>query len=72
MPRRKTLILAQTMQKMWKIQMNETYELIQMMRSSEEELKTQELTPAMKNYMKSSDALICSMQAYIDYLLQDD
>ncbi len=57
---------------MWKIQMNETYELIQMMRSSEEELKTQELTPAMKNYMKSSDALIRSMQAYIDYLLQDD
>jgi hypothetical protein len=52
--------------------MNETYELIQMMRSSEEELKTQELTPAMKNYMKSSDALIRSMQAYIDYLLQDD
>lgn len=52
--------------------MNETYELIEMMRIAEEDLKTQELTPAMKNYIKSTDALIRSMQAYIDYLLQDD
>jgi hypothetical protein len=42
------------------------------MRWAEEILKDEELSPAMKSYMRSTDALICSMQAYIDYLMQDD
>jgi hypothetical protein len=52
--------------------MNETYELIETMRLAEKDLKNEQLSPAMKSYMQSTDALICSMQAYIDYLIQDD
>ena len=52
--------------------MNETYELIEKMRWAEEILKNEKLSPAMQSYMQSTDALIRSMQAYIDYLIQDD
>jgi hypothetical protein len=52
--------------------MNETYELIEKMRLAEQDLKNEQLSPAMKSYMQSTDALIRSMQAYIDYLMQDD
>jgi hypothetical protein len=52
--------------------MNETYQLIETMRLAEQDLKNEQLSPAMKSYMQSTDALIRSMQAYIDYLMQDD
>jgi hypothetical protein len=42
------------------------------MKDAEAELKTQELSQAMKDYMQATDGLILSMQAYIDYLLMDE
>jgi len=51
---------------------NETLGLILKMKKAEEELKTQELSQAMKDYMQATDGLILSMQAYIDYLLVED
>ena len=52
--------------------MNDTLALIIKMKDAEAELKTQELTQAMKDYMQASNGLILSMQAYIDYLLLDE
>lgn len=52
--------------------MNDTLALIIKMKDAEAELKTQELSQAMKDYMQASNDLILSMQAYIDYLLLDE
>ena len=52
--------------------MNDTLELILKMKSAEEELKTQDLSQAMKDYLDSSNRLMLSMQAYIDYLLLEE
>lgn len=38
----------------------------------EELLAMEDISPAMKAYMGYTDELILSLQAYIDYLLQDD
>ena len=38
----------------------------------EELLAMEDLSPAMASYMVLTDELILSLQAYIDYLLQDD
>jgi hypothetical protein len=38
----------------------------------EELLAMEDLSPAMTSYMVLTDELIVSLQAYIDYLLQDD
>lgn len=51
---------------------NNTLELILKMKSAEAELKDQELSQAMKDYLDSSNELMLSMQAYIDYLLLDE
>lgn len=51
---------------------NNTLELILKMKAAEAELKDQELSQAMKDYLDSSNELMLSMQAYIDYLLLDE
>lgn len=55
-----------------KMYKNNTLELILKMKTAEAELKDQELSQAMKDYLESSNELMLSMQAYIDYLLLDD
>ncbi len=47
-------------------------EVLDDIRYSEELLSMEELSDAMKDYMKYTDELIVSMQAYIDYLLIDE
>jgi hypothetical protein len=47
-------------------------EILDDIRYSEELLSMEELSDAMKDYMKYTDELIVSMQAYIDYLLIDE
>jgi hypothetical protein len=47
-------------------------EVLDDIRYSEELLSMEELSAAMKDYMKYTDELIVSMQAYIDYLLIDE
>ena len=49
-----------------------TKEVLDDIRYSEELLSMEELSDAMKDYMKYTDELIVSMQAYIDYLLIDE
>jgi type II secretory pathway component PulF len=49
-----------------------TKEVLDDIRYSEELLSMEELSDAMKDYMKYTDELIVSMQAYIDYLLMDE
>ncbi len=49
-----------------------TKEILDDIRYSEELLSMEELSDAMKDYMKYTDELIVSMQAYIDYLLIDE
>jgi hypothetical protein len=51
---------------------NNTLELILKMKAAEAELKDQELSQAMQDYLESSSELMLSMQAYIDYLLVED
>lgn len=55
-----------------KMYKNNTLELILKMKAAEAELKDQELSQAMKDYLDSSNELMLSMQAYIDYLLLDE
>ena len=47
-------------------------EILDDIRYSEELLSMQDLSDAMKDYMKYTDELILSLQAYIDYLLMDE
>jgi hypothetical protein len=47
-------------------------EVLDDIRYSEELLSMEELSDAMKDYIKYTDELIVSLQAYIDYLLMDD
>jgi hypothetical protein len=47
-------------------------EVLDDIRYSEELLSMEELSDAMKDYMKYTDELIVSLQAYIDYLLIDE
>jgi hypothetical protein len=47
-------------------------EVLDDIRYSEELLSMEELSDAMKDYIKYTDELIVSMQAYIDYLLMDE
>jgi hypothetical protein len=47
-------------------------EVLNDIRYSEELLSMEELSDAMKDYIKYTDELIVSMQAYIDYLLIDE
>jgi hypothetical protein len=47
-------------------------EVLDDIRYSEELLSMEELSDAMKDYIKYTDELIVSMQAYIDYLLIDE
>jgi hypothetical protein len=47
-------------------------EVLDDIRYSEELLSMEELSAAMKDYIKYTDELIVSMQAYIDYLLIDE
>ena len=55
-----------------KMYKNNTLELILKMKAAEAELKDQELSQAMQDYLESSSELMLSMQAYIDYLLVED
>jgi len=47
-------------------------EVLDDIRYSEELLSMEELSDAMKDYIKYTDELIVSLQAYIDYLLIDE
>ena len=47
-------------------------EVLDDIRYSEEIFSMEELSDAMKDYIKYTDELIVSMQAYIDYLLMDE
>jgi hypothetical protein len=47
-------------------------EVLDDIRYSEELLSIEELSNAMKDYIKYTDELIVSLQAYIDYLLIDE
>jgi hypothetical protein len=47
----------------------EIKEVLDDIRYSEELLSMEELSDAMKDYIKYTDELIVSLQAYIDYLL---
>jgi len=47
-------------------------EILDDIRYSEELLSMEDLSPAMQDYMKYTDELIVSLQAYIDYLLVED
>ena len=49
-----------------------TKEILNDIRYSEELLSMEELSAAMKDYIKYTDELIVSMQAYIDYLIIDE
>ena len=50
----------------------EIKEVLDDIRYSEELLSMEELSDAMKDYIKYTDELIVSLQAYIDYLLIDE
>jgi len=47
-------------------------EILDDIRYSEELLAMEDLSNAMKDYMRYTDELIVSLQAYIDYLLVED
>jgi hypothetical protein len=47
-------------------------EVLDDIRYSEELLSMEELSDVMKDYIKYTDELIVSLQAYIDYLLLDE
>jgi hypothetical protein len=50
----------------------EVKEILTDIQYQEELLSMEDISPAMKAYMGYTDELILSLQAYIDYLLQDD
>jgi hypothetical protein len=47
-------------------------EILDDIRHQEELLSLEEISSAMSAYMKYTDELVLSLQAYIDYLLMDD
>jgi hypothetical protein len=49
-----------------------TKEILDDIRYSEELLAMEDLSNAMKDYMRYTDELIVSLQAYIDYLLIEE
>jgi hypothetical protein len=51
---------------------NDIADILLRLRRAEDELKTQDLTQEMRDYMEANDELVSQLQAYIDYLLQDD
>ena len=59
---------------MWKIQImsRDVKDILSDIQYQEELLAMEDLSPAMTSYMVLTDELIVSLQAYIDYLLQDD
>ena len=50
----------------------EVKEILTDIQYQEELLAMEDISPAMKAYMGYTDELILALQAYIDYLLQDD
>jgi hypothetical protein len=50
---------------------NDIADILLRLRRAEDELKTQDLTREMRDYMEANDELVSQLQAYIDYLLQD-
>jgi hypothetical protein len=51
---------------------NDIADILLRLRKAEDELKAQDLTQEMKDYMEANDELVSQLQAYIDYLLLDD
>jgi hypothetical protein len=51
---------------------NDIADILLRLRRAEDELKAQDLTQEMRDYMEANDELVSQLQAYIDYLLQDD
>jgi hypothetical protein len=51
---------------------NDIADILLRLRRAEDELKTQDLTREMRDYMEANDELVSQLQAYIDYLLQDE
>ena len=47
-------------------------EILDDIRHQEELLSLEEISSAMSAYMRYTDELVLSLQAYIDYLLMDD